>query len=171
MEQLRKRSHGRRFVAFHDEDENVVNQSLTLQMLRQARRRETPHHQKLADALFQLYAVGDWPSAVYVECPIHPGVLLSDGYCDECGQGWEGVSHEARAFVRLMSGDLSNQSVFVRKAVIKMALEGLDALRTEFPKVSRQYDSLEREGKLPSLRRRLSSEGGRQDPFGGNKRY
>jgi len=171
VEALNRRANGRAFIIFVDEKENVLDIEASLRLLREARRRETPVHFKVADCLKRLYRAGEFPSLVHLECPFHSGVLLMDGYCDECGHSWEGVSYEVMQFARMVrdAGEAPKSSPGVRQ-FIHHAMGGLQTLRRDYPKVGVSYEEAEVDCQLPSLRRR-QSERRVSDPMSPMKRY
>jgi hypothetical protein len=174
VDDLIRRSKGRAFVVFKDEAANVVDVATTLRMLKEARKRETPVNYKVADMLKRLYRAGDFPSQVYHECPLHPGVLLIDDYCDKCGHSWEAVKPTARQFVRIIAemGEAPKDGPGIRQ-LVNTAAQGDNALSGDYPKVYMRYLELVQEDRLPSLKSRTSipSGVGRSDPFAVGKRY
>jgi hypothetical protein len=172
IDEMVRRSKGRAFVVFKNEEANIVDCDITLRMLREARKRETPVHYKSTDALKRLYRAGDFPSQVYEECPLHAHVLLLDGYCDECGHTWEGISLEAKQFARVLkeSGEAPKDGPGIRQ-LLATARTGINALTSDYPKVSMKFHELKTEEKLPSLKSRKAVSTGKQDPFAAGKRY
>ena len=167
VEELIRRSKGRAFVIFKDEEASIVDRPATLRMLREARKRETPVHYKSQDALKRLFKAGDWPNQVYEECPLHPHVLLLDGYCDECGHTWEGVGEGQRQFVRIAEtmGETPSDGPGIRQLIATARQVGISGLENDYPKVAIKFRDLATEGKLPSLKSRKATSG-KQDPFG-----
>jgi len=175
IEELEKRSKNRPFVVFKDEAEGTIDTEATLRLLKEARKRETPVHYKVADSLKRVFVAGDFPAQVFYECPLHPGVLLFDGYCDECGHTWEGVSNEARQFCRVIldEGEEPHEKPSLRQLINTARQGGDDDLKGDYPKVYNRFKELDTEDRLPSLKSRTATaEPDGSDPFSpGNKRY
>ena len=127
-------------------------------LLRKARVQETPATFFVREDLKQVLRVGEYPLEVFYECPIHPQTLLVDGYCDECSKKWSIEEYDRNVLLRLVvdSDEVSDIRPYKNMAFNELA--------KEFPKVFIQYKELKTEGKLPSLKRKLSrSKSG--DPF------
>ena len=175
IDELDSRAKGRAFVVFSNEPENIIDVETTLRMLKEARKRETPVCYKAADTLKRLYKAGDFPSQIYSECPLHPGVLLVDGYCDKCSQSWEGVGELQRQFVRIIQqmGEAPKDSPGMRQLIMTAMKPGTSELAADYPKVFVRFNDLAAEDKLPSLKSRTAvMDGvGRSDPFAPGKRF
>ena len=169
VDELKKRSNGWSVVAFEDEEKEVVNIEVTLKMLQQSRRREVPQMIRQNGKTYRLYEVGKWPNAVFMECPLHEGVLLTENYCDECEVDYDGISKDALVFLRVLSnrGDINDNDKLRLKDLVKTAREeGVKGLRELFPKAAFEYDDLKKSDELPSLKSRTSvSKSRRQDPL------
>jgi len=155
-EELAKRAKGRFVIIFNDDESVDVENSLY--MLRKARVQETPATFFVREDLKQVFRVGEYPLEVFYECPIHPQTLLVDGYCDECSKKWSIEEYDRNVLLRLVvdSDEVSDIRPYKNMAFNELA--------KEFPKVFIQYKELKTEGKLPSLKRKLSrSKSG--DPF------
>ena len=159
VDELCRRSKNRPFVIFSNESEGVVDIQASARMLKEARKRSTPTIYKVADALKTLYKSGDFPSIVYHECPLHSGVLLLDGFCDQCGHSWEGVSDEVRQFARLVeeAGDAPLRGPSLRQFINDARQGGVDSIAQDYPQVKVEFDNLKAEDKLPSLKRRTAT--------------
>ncbi len=174
VDELKKRSNGWSVVAFEDEEKEIVNVEVTLKMLQQSRRREVPQMVRKDGKTYRLYKVGKWPNAVFMKCPLHEGVLLTENYCDECEQSYDGASKDSLIFLRILSnrGDINDNDKLRLKDLVKKAREeGVKGLRELFPKAAFEYDDLKKSDELPSLKSRISvSKSRRQDPLnpGGN---
>jgi len=177
IDELSKRAKGRSFVVFVDEASCKVDVEASLRLLKEARKRETPVHYKTSDVLKRLFRAGDFPTQVYFECPIHKGVLLLDGYCDECGHTWEGIPYSVRQFVRVIAneGEAPDSGPSIRQliATARTCSESdVDPLAADYPKVLGVFRELAAEDKLPSLKSRTaSSDTKRADPFNTSRRY
>lgn len=174
-EELDKRAKGRPFVMYTNEAECTIDVEGTLRMLKEARRRETPVHYKVADSLRRLFRATEFPSGFYYECPFHPGVLLFDGYCDECGYTWKDVEYDVRQFARIVQemDEQPEKGPSIRQFVHTAHAEGIEGLEADYPKVAVEFRKRQEVDKLPSLKSRESggSSTAVADPFGGNTRY
>jgi hypothetical protein len=162
VEELLRRSKGRPFVAFSSERDGKIDQEITLRMLKESRKREMPIHYKVSDALYRLFVAGVFPSQVFYECPVHKGVLLLDGYCDECGHSWEGVDYKACQFVRLIVelGQCPKERPSLRQLIAdarSCSSDDMNALELDYPNVAAVFRERCEEDKLPSLRSRTAS--------------
>lgn len=159
VDELNKRAHNRPFVAYKKGNDDEVETEVTLRMLREARRRDIPIHFRVIDTLYRLYRAGDFPSVMYMECPLHPQILLLDGYCDECGHTWEGVEYERMQFARLVekSRDDPKDSVSIRQFILSL-MQDMNDVRADYSKVALDFDELKEDNKLPDLCRLSKSE-------------
>lgn len=162
-EQLRKKTQGRPCIVFNENGE--VDQENSLYMVRKARYEKTPRTYEIRGEIKELYSVGEFPMDILIECPIHSDVLLVEGYCEECGMKWI-VSdknyhddYDRRVFLRLITESSDEPSDM--RPYRKMSF---DELKSNFPKVFLRYKEMKEEGKLPSMKRRLSKTQ-ESDPF------
>jgi len=165
IQELMKRSHGRPFVAYMavGNDNNVLDKPLTLEMLKVARKRDTDRKIKKDRVLYLLRKADEFPGQIEEVCPIH-GTVLTQDYCAECSESWDGVSYEARQFIRVMCDeDEGPKSKLELKAIISLAKEGINKLTDEFADVYVIYDRLRNRSELPSLK--LDENEGPKDPF------
>lgn len=158
-EELAKRSKGRPCITFlHGE----IHLETSLELLRQARHVNTPTTYYIGCETVKVYKVGDFPMSMFYECPTHSHVLLVNGYCEECGLVFKDyeVNKEKYIFIRLISETDKLQPVALR-AYLDSSIEELKRM---FPKIALKYNDLKEEGRLPTMKRRLSNtkEG---DPF------
>jgi len=164
---------GRAFVVYDDEEAGVVNIPTTMKMLGAAKRGRTPIHYSVGDCLKKLYRAIERPNVVFHQCPLHPDTLLMEGYCDTCGQTWDGkMETEALQFVRLVleAGEAPERAPDVR-ALIVLAKAGVEALKAEYPKVAVTFKERKKDGTLPNLRQRSSAGRGVSDPMNPGKRF
>lgn len=177
LDEFKKRAGGKAVVAFEDESTGTVNVEITLEVLRQSRRRNLPKIYKNGDNVYKLYTVGDFPSEIYEESPLAPGKLLFNGYCDETEMNFSNVSKEARQFLRVAynkNKTPGNSDRMAMLGLVSAAEKGISELKKLFPTVGIDYDGLAKTDDLPSLKRTSSDETsteGASDPFGGNKRF
>jgi len=172
VEELSKRAHDRYFVVFKDRVAGLIDKNLTMKFLKVARYKNTPDHIVIGDNFYQLYKSGQFPNAVYEECPLHSGVLLTEGYCDKCQLSWSSVKDKERKFIRVMNdeGDTPTSRFDIRKLVEEATgNDGIISLKKIYPMIGVKYEELVDEGRLPSLKVR-SSESSIQDPFNSSKR-
>jgi len=172
-ETLDKRAQGRPFVVYADEAKGEIDTDTTLKMLGFAKKGRSPVNFRVGNCLKKLYRSVEPPNVMFVECPFHPGTLLVDGYCDECGQNWDGTAYEALQFARIVqeAGDAPEKAPDVKR-FFKLAIEGgLDALRDEYEVAAMTYDELALGGNLPNLRRRQSSGRAVSDPMNPGRRF
>ncbi len=146
-EELERRTHKRPCIVF-EEDTGKIDIENSLYMVRKARRQDTPKSFMIRGELKILYPVGDFPANVFFECPIHPNILLVDGYCEECSQVWDTTEYDKNAFLRLIS---ENEDIDIRIYKEKTFAE----LKKDFPKVYLKFNELKEESKLPSLKKRI----------------
>lgn len=167
---LEKRSNGRAFVVFEDATGNV-DVEITLRMLREARRRETPVNYKAGDSLKRLYRAGEFPGLFYTRCPFHSDVLLVDGYCDKSKATWEGIEYECMQFAKitLELEEISLDKPSIRQFMSIARGEGMHGLRRDFQHTALVFDERKQTDDLPNLKVRFADEYEevkQADPFG-----
>jgi hypothetical protein len=176
IDEFKKRADGRAIIAFENESAGTVDVSITVELLRQSRRRNTPKIYKANGRVYKLYTVGVFPSEIYEESPLAPGTLLYNGNCEVSGMDFTGVSKEARQFLRVAY----NEGVTPRKSdrmamlgIVTAAKSGIEELKNIFPEVGIVYDELAKTDELPSLKSTTANQNGNSnsDPFNGNKRF
>jgi len=173
--ELSKRAHGRNFIVFEDKTHGVIDQKLSKRFLKIARHKDTPPQIIIEDKYYKLYKVGQFPNAMYEECPLHHGVLLTEGYCDQCQISWSSVREKERSFIRVIKneGDAPTSRMDIQKLVTEASGDnGIIELKRFYPVIASIFEELGEEGRLPSLKVRSSESCGVQDPFSqGKKRY
>lgn len=174
IDELDRRSQSRPFIVYDVNKENIDIEN-TLRMLKVARRKETKQKHVLPNGKpVLLYCAGQFPMLFVEESPIHPGVILTDGYCDECGQNWSGISLEDRIIVRVavMAEAIETTKASINKLINQIRIgdgdhvsPGTESL-LDIPDVKFLYDELKENGQLPVLRKRASSsqDGSHRDP-------
>jgi len=174
VSELKKRANDWAVVAFDDEEKEKVNVEVTVKMLQLSRRRELPQVARFDGKTYRLFEVGKWPNAVFAECPMHEGVLLTEDYCDECEVDYSGVSKESLVFLRILAerGEVDATDKLRLRDLIKTAKEkGLLELCILFPKAAFEYEDRKGDDSLPSLKSRLAAGRNRsQDPLNPGKR-
>lgn len=174
IEELKKRSNGKPFVAYPpiDSGASEFNKRVTLDMLKEARKHKSAeiHDLKDGDQFYVLKRAGEFPGMLHSMCPIHDNLLVKD-YCSECGEVWHGVDDDARGFIKIMCDEGAGpKSSLEIKAIIGMAKEGFDKLSSEFPQIHMLYHRLKARNQLPSLKH--DGESDVKDPFRpGGKTY
>jgi len=176
IDEFKKRADGRAIIAFENESAGTVNVDITVELLRQSRRRNTPKIYKADGRVYKLYTVGDFPSEIYEESPLAPGTLLYNGSCEVCGMDFTGVSKEARQFLRVAynRGDTPKNSDRINMlGLVTWAKKGIEELKNVFPEAGMDYDELAKTDELPSLKSVTANQNGQvgSDPFSGNKRF
>jgi hypothetical protein len=169
LDELNRRSSGRPFVVF--DEGGKVDAEMSIRMLRIARRQPTsPQHVVMKDGKsvsLRLHPVGAFPTFWVEECPIHPDVILVDGYCEECDETFDGISEGNRKAIRIYAdvvGSAVMDRQFVHDMLERVRKDGSGYL-LELPAAFRRFNELEEIERLPVLRRRPSSAGGKKDPF------
>jgi hypothetical protein len=177
LDALSKRAHGRAFIIFSDEANSIVDMKSTLHVLRLARRQETPNTYLTDNGVRRLWNVGDFPSVVQTECPLHRGTILFGGYCDSCKKSWSDVKYETMQFARLVadSGEGPDKPKDIKSFMEDLKTESLDSLGSDYPSAYEDMEAMKVDGTpLPNLRKRMSCmprKGSVADPISPNKRY
>ena len=176
LAEFKKRANNYAIVAFEDASAGIVNVDITLELLRQSRRRNTPKIYKADGKVYKLHFVGDFPCEIYEESPLAPGKLLYNGFCEVCGMDFAEVSKEARQFLRVAYNKGVTPKTSDRMAMlglVTMAKNGIEELKNVFPEVGIVYDELAKTDELPSLKSVTANKDGnvKSDPFNGNKRF
>jgi len=164
--ELKERSCGRNFIVFNED--KTINTELTLNFLREARRRDLPKTFNDGNKTYLLYPAGEFPNEVYDVCPVTGDILLND-YSEKIGVKWD-MSLEGRQFVWIMKDQGIETSALSLRDIQKLFKEeGLVGLKSLYPNVGVIFEDLKVEGKLPTLKTKLSSRK-KLDPFS-SKRY
>lgn len=144
------RSHGRRFVVFTRRTDSIDVDS-SLEMLKIAKRQATDEYWEINGVSVRLYRAGDFPSLVFEESPLVPGVALADGYCMKSKTNWTNIDRPSRVFVRLCVMDDPKMSKRDQRSLFNLAKKGFNALKEEYPEIALQYDELDEVDNLPKL--------------------
>ena len=122
--------------------------------------------------LVDVYKIGDQPDQCVDEDPIWPGEILRSGRSTVDHRDWSGISIDARRMCRIA---VTMSMINARNRQDVAAFVGLaskDEVSTVYPEVAKEFRKLAAEGKLPTLRVKLSSVGsGGNNPFGVSRRY
>ena len=157
------------------EKDGTVNVDVSLEVLQAIRKGQT-FTSVYSDGkkTYRLYTVGCFPEEAVLCCPI-TNKILNNGYCSELGISWKDVDEECMTFVRVIrdQNPCEKFGKFAAKSLLKLAKEGMEALREDYPEEAIVYDEMKELKQLPSLRVNLSSlaEGRKfdrklADPFG-----
>lgn len=122
--------------------------------------------------LVDVYKIGDQPDQYVDEDPIWPGEILRSGRSTVDHRDWSGISIDARRMCRI-AVTMSMINARNRHDVATfVGLASKDEVSTVYPEVAKEFRKLSAEGKLPTLRVKLSSVGsGGNNPFGVSRRY
>jgi len=128
---------------------------------------------------YRVYLVGSFPEDTVLCCPI-TGKILNNGFSQDLGINWNGVTEEALVFIRVIRDQNRSEVIgkFGAKQLLKTAKEGgVEALKEEYPTEYLVFEDLKSLNRLPSLRVNLNSlaegrrvERGVLDPFGSPRR-
>lgn len=170
---LNKRSNGRAFIVFCDEEKNHVDIEASLAILRLARRQATPDMYPVNGVPKKLYPVGVFPSVYQTECPLHPDTLLFGGYCEHCKNQWSNADLEQMQFARIaqQKGEVPGYTPKeIRLFIEELIGTPIENLRESYPETYLEFsgDVMDR----PRLMKKMSSHSVVKDPvFGNKKRY
>lgn len=163
LEELAKRSHKRSFVVFKA-GLNEIDVKASLELLRIARRQETPNTYLVNNQLTRTYRVGEFPMTYVEECPIHSQVILTNDYCEQCENSWSEITTEQRILVRVAKIiDKLPPLIDLSDLISKFKNEPEFLLK--IPSIELRHRELKEENKLPTLRRKIS-QASRKDPLG-----
>jgi len=162
--ELKVRSEQRPCIVFNDNNE--INISTSLKLLREARRRDVPTTYKDKESkVYKVYRVGEFPEQLYTRCPV-TGAILFDGYSENLGVSWT-LPMEAMQFIAVLVNEgVEVNAMIARDLQQEFTKNGMDGLRSVFPKIATTYDDLKEIGELPNLKARLSMRDAIQDPMG-----
>lgn len=174
LDEIRRRSNDRPFLVYDGENLDV---DTSLEMLRVARRQPTNEqhvfHREGKSKVVRLLRPGQFPTLWIEESPIHPEVILVDGYCHKCDNSWSGVSMDDRVIVRIavdVDGVDVSSKARIHELITRIRESGADFL-LDVPSVKVRYDELEELNRLPILRRRATSGGGKDPLFVKHRTY
>jgi len=157
QDEFSKRSKEQAVVAFKDENSDEVDVEVTLDVLRQSRRRRNiPKTIRKDGKVYRLMEVGQFPSVVYEESPLVPGSLLLNGYCEASQADFSDVGNRERQFIRVVvdegeAPDIDNRMSIV--GIVSTAEKGISELEKLFPNVAIKFRELDKTDGLPSLKR------------------
>lgn len=165
-DRLKKLSNNRPFIVFSSGE--TIDVETSLKLLRLARRQSTPSTFDVGGELKSVYSVGEFPLEYVFESPFNPGSILTDGYCEKTGITFKTDDLEVLSFLRLIH-EMEHLSSLELRGIVSVDVltsEGkLGQLKGLFPKVTKRFNELKEENKLPSLKMKLSKRPGSADPF------
>lgn len=159
--ELSKRAKGQAFIVLkpgkHIPGQEDIDISLSLELLKSARRRINPTIVPYAGNTFQsVYKISELNinDRIIETCPIC-GEILWKGYCSSCDSNFAGIGDEERAYIKLIidSGKINPKTASDRKAVLVSAAKGLNDLSVTWPSIMKNFEELKATGNLPKLRR------------------
>ena len=165
-DELRERTKGRNCIVFIDGNVDI---DLSAPLVKRARREKVPASLHKKDKVYRVYSVGEFPEQVYVKCPV-TGEVLFDGYSEKLGVKWE-LPYEALQFVHLLSRSGVDITPITARDINKtFAEDGLESLKSLFPKVACTFEDLQKIDELPSLKT-SSTKRRVADPLNAGTRY
>jgi len=162
IENLDKRAKERSFIVFSNEEAHEVDSAATVDLLRMIRRgKPTPVHYPVNGTLRKLYRAGDFPNSTMLECPLHPGTLLVNGYCDQCGQTWDVSDYERLQLARIIRDrdEGPETPAAIKEFIAAMTKGDLAKIGETYPKAMVEYNERKTEEDLPRLKVRQAARG------------
>jgi len=145
---LREKTHGRTCIVFNKD--GTINKSVSLELIKAAKKQQTPDKYSVNGKVVRTYRVGEFPFSPLDESPFFSGIALVNGYCAKSDTQWNGISHENRVFVSLITGNLSKMEM---KKIWKDAKSmTLDELKTEYGEAALTYEEMQANDTLPKLK-------------------
>ena len=165
---------GQKACIVFNEDKKSVNIPITLEMIREARRRpEMPANMVKDGVAYSLYPVGHFPEVLYNVCPVTGELMIGD-YCSELEIEWR-VPLEARQFICLLKAEkkLTLDALNIETLQEIYEDKGLAGLKARFPAVKRTFEDKQSTGDLPTLKANHAKTQGRAktDPFRTRVKY
>jgi uncharacterized protein (DUF433 family) len=179
FEVLDKKAHERPFIIFQNEAEGTIDVEASLSLLRQARKGKTPVHYPVKNVLKRLYRAGHFPSLAMFQCPFHPGVILVNGYCDECEREWNVEKYEEMQFARIVyeMGQAPKDKAYIGQFINELmqygivSKDGNAGLKDDYPKAYATYLERKADDSLPRIKVRTSQEREVSDPMNPSRTY
>lgn len=171
--ELNRRANGHPFIVLQSgetaSETAKINISVSMDLLKRARKNIVQNSIAVEGGPVPVYKINELdPQSLTAEvCPVCGERDLYRGYCDKCMISFENVSEEEKAFIYLVvrQGLISKDSLSDKQAILKLAAEGIDSLRKQWPTVSKTFDQLKASDDLPKLKRRRSTPAQFKDPF------
>lgn len=171
--ELNRRANGHPFIVLHTgetaSETAKINIAVSLDLLKRARKNIVQSSIAVEGGPVPVYKINELdPQSLTAEvCPICGERDLYRGYCDKCMISFENIPEDAKAFIHLVvkEGLISRDSLSDKQAILKLATEGMDSLRKQWPTVSKLFDQLKASDDLPKLKRRRSTPAQFKDPF------
>jgi hypothetical protein len=161
-EEMERRTKGKRCVVFNADGSVDVEQTVTLiRLFRKEKSKKDRETFKVpGGSVVRLYAVGEFPLVFVEECPLHGTLTLLDGYCEECQDSWKGISDDDRVIVRVaveVDPDLASGPMAIAKLIKRIRDEESAKFLLDVGQIGLHYQDLKEEGRLPILRRKMST--------------
>lgn len=149
---LRKRSHGRHFIVF--ESNNSVNVSVTLELLKAAKKMPTNDKYILNGRTVRVYRVGEFLAQFLDISPFFPNTHLINDICTESGTNWKGISDEMRTLVYLHCHNVEKKqlSKIEMKRIHADAGKGIEYFRSLYDEATMLYEEKKQQDNLPKLK-------------------
>lgn len=151
------------------EGQEKINIEATADLLKRARKGAAQQNIVIEGGSVPVYKISelDPESLVNEVCPICEERDLYRGYCDKCNMLFTGLSDDVRKFMILVarSSGFSRKTASDRKSLYETARNGLEALMSEWPAVTKEFKRLQAIDELPKLRRARSTPSVLKDPF------
>ena len=171
-QELHQRSKGRHFIVLKqgkfDPGKEEIDIELSLDILKKARKMETPSMLPQGDKVLPIYRIIELNinDRITEICPIC-GESLFKGFCPKCQASFAGIGDDERAYVNLISAqeNFRADSLSDRKAVIASASKGVEDLKMTWPSLAQKFDELKLIGNLPRLRVIATRPTSVSDPF------
>lgn len=153
LETLRKRAHGRHCIVYNAN--GSVNKSVSLDLLKAAKRQVTNDRHLVNGALVRVYRPGEFPLTMIDESPFFRNVPLVAGVCGESGTDWSGISQEIRVLCRIHVFDI--ETVKLGKTALRDIWQdaknlSVNDFRQKYAEAGLKYDELASKESLPKLK-------------------
>jgi len=171
--ELNRRASGHPFIVLEAgesaSETAKINIAVSLDLLKRARKNIVQTSIAVEGGPVPVYKINELdPESLSAEvCPICGERDLYRGYCDKCMISFDGISDEAKAFIHIVvrKGLIQKDSLSDKQAILKLAKEGMEALRKQWPTVAKDLDAMKDADDLPRLKRRRSTPAQFKDPF------
>jgi hypothetical protein len=152
---LRERTHGRTCIVFNKN--GTVNKSVSLELIKAAKKQQTPDKYSANGKVVRTYRAGDFPLRPLDESPFFSGFALVNGYCARSDTQWKDISHEKRVFVRVLTGHCRDVSAVYSKLEMKRIwkdafTKDIEELKEEYGEAALVYEEMQANDTLPKLK-------------------
>lgn len=159
---LGRKSKGRPCIVFNKNGD--VNVSVSLTLLKEAKRRSTNDRHLVEGKPVDVFRVGEFLNAPVEESPLFPGQTLVSGYCAKSNTDWNGIDMKYRSLVRVFVQDIETNQI--GKTEMKQLWNEAKALNSKNIAISditvddadllieavNRYELLESQEQLPKLK-------------------